>query len=122
MPQAGSCRICSHAAIESINRELVDVATSGKSLKAIAKQFGVSATTLGRHKKSCLPQSPQDPETERAASPQPRPGVTPELRERIIAANQAVQRSRNPQQTAVAMRLFAQAITDAITDNGAPQP
>ena len=106
MPQAGSCKICAHGRIEDINTALA----AGRPLKAIARQFSVSATTLTRHHKHCLPQVPQ---TERASPPQPRPGVTPELLTRIIAANEAIQRSGTPTQTAVAMRQFAQAITDA---------
>ena len=117
MPQAGSCKLCEHAQIESINTALA----AGQAVKAIARQFSVSASTLTRHRATCLPQSLPSPETERAAPPPLRPGVTPELLDRIILANQSVQNTSGSALT-VAIRQFAQTITDAITDNGAPQP
>ena len=118
MPRSGDCKICNHQHAGDIDAELAAVATSGKSLKAIGRQFSVSPTTLGRHQKHCLPQVP---ETERATPPPPRSGISPELCARITAANDQMQNASGSALT-VAIRQFAQAITDAITDNGAPQP
>lgn len=122
MPQANSCKICNHARVDDINHVLMTIDATGKSMRGIASEFGVATSTLTRHRATCLPQSLQDPETERAAPPQPRPDETPELRHRIIAANEAIQRSGSTAQTMIALRQWAQAVTDAITDNGAPQP
>lgn len=48
--EAGTCIVCSHSEIETINKLLKD----GKSLRAIEDEFGVSRSSLSRHKNNCM--------------------------------------------------------------------
>lgn len=48
--EAGSCMLCSHTEVETINKLLRD----GKSLRDIEAEFSVSRSTLSRHKRLCL--------------------------------------------------------------------
>jgi len=48
--EAGSCIVCSHAEVETINNLL----RQGKPLREIESQFDVSRSTLSRHRSRCL--------------------------------------------------------------------
>jgi len=49
-PEAGSCIVCSHAEVETINNLL----SQNKPLRDIESEFGVSRSSLSRHKSRCL--------------------------------------------------------------------
>ena len=48
--ETGSCIVCSHAEVEAINNLL----RQGKPLRDIEAEFGVSRSSLSRHKGRCL--------------------------------------------------------------------
>ncbi len=48
--EAGSCIVCSHAEVEAINNLL----RQGRPLRDIESEFGVSRSSLSRHKNNCL--------------------------------------------------------------------
>ena len=47
---AMTCKVCRHKEKEAIDRLIVN----GEPLRSIARQYGVSGASLGRHKEKCL--------------------------------------------------------------------
>ncbi len=61
MPSLGSCKVCLHADVDSINAQLLNLGKYKRSLRGVASLYRLSHETLRRHFRACLGQAVPQP-------------------------------------------------------------